>query len=130
MKRVEVHEYQTPTRDNPDCAWSLGIMNLTKREAEIIAKFAYEVRVTASERSATGQPREFTTDDMREIIKRRNFTREEVLLFAEAERKRNSTMARLTTVTDTIDEITKNLLTEPTEPVRSAEDNRFSGLDL
>ena len=44
MKRIEVHKYRTPTRNNPDCEWSLGIMNLTKAEARMIATFANSVR--------------------------------------------------------------------------------------
>lgn len=53
MKRIEVHEYRTPTRDNPDCEWSLGIMNLTKAEAREIAAFAYKVREANSVTSGT-----------------------------------------------------------------------------
>jgi hypothetical protein len=50
MKRIEVHAYRTPTRDNPDCEWSLGIMNLTKSEASMISTFAHSVRGTTEPR--------------------------------------------------------------------------------
>jgi hypothetical protein len=48
MKQIEVHEYRTPTRDNFNCEWSIGIMNLTKAEASMIAEFA--VLMTLCER--------------------------------------------------------------------------------
>jgi hypothetical protein len=60
MKSVEVHKYQTPTMDNADCQWSVGIMNLTQREADVIATFARGIRTVNSDRA-----RGMTATDMR-----------------------------------------------------------------
>lgn len=53
MKRVECHKYRTPTQDNPDCAWSVGILNLTEAEADMITRLAAGIRSVAARNRAT-----------------------------------------------------------------------------
>lgn len=40
---IRTHVYRTPTDRNPD-AYSVGVLGLTREEAEIVAKFARDVR--------------------------------------------------------------------------------------
>lgn len=44
MKAIEVHFYETPSRDNSGCPFSLGIMNMTRREAELVRSYAQTLR--------------------------------------------------------------------------------------
>lgn len=43
MKRIESHRYNTPTADNRDCSYSVGVLNLTKDEAEMIERLASQM---------------------------------------------------------------------------------------
>lgn len=67
MKTVTVNTYKTPTADNPDCPWSVGIMNLTEAEAGLVAEFARNVRgVPWTRTKDTKAMRDMTATAMRE----------------------------------------------------------------
>lgn len=44
MTPITVNSYKTPTAANGECPWSVGIMNLTKAEVDLVAEFARNVR--------------------------------------------------------------------------------------
>lgn len=78
MKRVECHKYRTPTQDNPDCAWSVGILNLTEAEADMIARLAAGIRSVAAM-----SPGKYTLGDLYPNLNERQ---REVLMRAESGR--------------------------------------------
>jgi len=61
MKRVETRIYRTPTKDNADCPWSIGVLNLTEAEANMVRRYAEGIRSVNSPR-ASG----YTATEMRE----------------------------------------------------------------
>jgi hypothetical protein len=125
MKRVEVHKYNTPTADNRDCPWSLGILNLTEAEADLVAQFARGIRninslrargVTATEMRGMSGPAVTTerADIAYQELMRR--AREADMAITPEQRKR-SLVGRF--------EPERDEQPEPEEPR-----NRFSGLDI
>jgi hypothetical protein len=43
MKKIETYTYETPTADNKDCPFSVGVLNLTREEARSVAGFASQL---------------------------------------------------------------------------------------
>lgn len=87
MKRVECHKYRTPTQDNPDCAWSVGILNLTEAEADMITRLAAGIRSVAAM-----SPGKYTLGDLYPNLNKRQ---REVLMRAESGRKRDPDLVAL-----------------------------------
>lgn len=147
MKRVECHKYRTPTQDNPDCAWSVGVLNLTEAEADIIRNFAEGIRSVNSPRA-----RGFTAADMRamspgtdtlaDLYPELNERQREVLMRAESGRKRerDPDLVALQERINAYDPtrmrddgrppFVPGMRIEPKEEEPEPIRNRFSGLDL
>jgi hypothetical protein len=113
MPSIETHEYRTPTATNRDCPYSLGVMNLTREEANLIAAFIdREVRPQRSMMRPPAAP------DPRGAPPR-TLTREEVMM-VEAQRA-----DRLMSMSERV----RRALAEP--PISDVpKGNRFSGLDI
>lgn len=44
MKVIQTHQYRTPMEGNDKNCYSVGVLNLTRREGEIIADFAMQLQ--------------------------------------------------------------------------------------
>lgn len=132
MKPVETHIYKTPTQDNPDCAWSVGVLNLTRAEADVITRLAAGIRSVAAM-----SPGKYTLGDLYPNLNERQ---REVLMRAESGRKRDPDLVALQERINAYDPtrmrddgrppFVPGTRIEPKEEEPEPIRNRFSGLDL
>jgi polyphosphate kinase len=115
--RIETHKYRTPLADNREADYSVGVMQLTETEAELVISFAQNLqaeRAAQAVRDKIARQRQETSSEMRDrMLGRLTVTGTEIY---------EQQYARLQGKDFVPDEANKP---EPTEP-----GNRFSGLDL
>jgi hypothetical protein len=127
LPSVEVHLYQTPTAKNRECPFSVGVLNLTREEADLIASFARAVRNSPSTNAYLSERAEmatYATTAVRDGLKR---AREDI------ERIPYDLMrgaAREKLWSEEVAPIKWPPVTDFETPVETKERNRFSGLEL